>query len=150
MTLIIIPPIFGNNLINYITYVFILILLIKIFNLGGIIISNVTITQKGPEGVTYGLTFRVHVKVQNSLDEKITNVKAVSQGFNYDFGEIGANRNVLTSCEISIPTIEEYKKDFGEDAKLCRIFNLGKIVLTYVYKGEEFTVQSNELNISIC
>lgn len=141
---------FGNNLINYIIYVFILILLIKIFNLGGIIISNVNITQKGPEGATWGVNFTVHVKVQNPLDEKITNVKAVSQHFNYDFGEISANRNVLTSYEISMPTIEQLKEDFGKDVKLCRVFNSGKITLTYVYKGEEFTVESNELNISIC
>ncbi len=106
--------------------------------------------QKGPIKVTHGLNFKVHVQIQNNLEGKITDVKAVSQFFVHDFGEIDANRTLMTSYEAVLPSIETLKKDFGENVKLSDVFHLGKITLNYVYNGESFTVYSNELNLSIC
>ena len=74
-------------------------------------------------------------EVENDSDSIIENVVATSQSFTHDFGSI------------DIPSIDDLRKDFGEDASLPDTLRLGNVNLKYTKNNKNYEVFSNSLEI---
>ena len=86
-------------------------------------------------------------EVENDSDSLIENVVATSQSFTHDFGSIDAFNSKSVSFSIKIPSIDDLRKDFGEDASLPDTLRLGNVNLKYTKNNENYEVFSNSLEI---
>lgn len=85
--------------------------------------------------------------VENNSDNVITNVKAISQMENNDFGDIEPNSSKSFNFNFKIPSLEDVKRDFGEDATVPNPYIIGPVTLTYKTENNSYSVKSNSLEI---
>ena len=110
---------------------------------------TVSAVQSGPSSSQEGSTITLTWKVTNNGKADITNVQASSQEEDYDFGTIGPGETKTHTFTMRIPTTEELRIDFDENATVSNPFFIGGFGLSYSISGQEHTIQSNSIEIPL-
>ena len=110
---------------------------------------SVSAVQSGPSSSQEGTTITLTWKVTNNGNANITNVQASSQEENFDFGTIAPGETKTHTFTMRIPTTEEVKQDFDENATVSNPFFIGGFGLSYSISGQEHTTQSNSIEIAL-
>ncbi|MGB9838465.1 CARDB domain-containing protein [Methanothermobacter sp.] len=111
--------------------------------------ARIIATQTGPESAKPGSDITLKCRIRNDGTGPARNVKVTSQDFERSFDVIGAGEEVEFQVQIHIPTEEEVKIDFGEDAKLSNPFFIGGFSVTYTDSSGKHSLNSNSLEIPL-
>ncbi|MCG2828614.1 hypothetical protein [Methanothermobacter sp. K4] len=111
--------------------------------------ARIIATQTGPESARPGTNITVKCRIRNDGAGPARNVKVTSQDFERSFDVIGAGEEVEFQVQIYIPTEEEVKMDFGENATLSNPFFIGGFSVTYTDLSGKHSLNSNSLEIPL-
>jgi len=111
--------------------------------------ARIVATQRGPETARPGSNITVTCKIKNEGKGPAKNVKVLSQDFERSLDVIEAGEEVEFQVQIYIPTEEEVKEDFGENATLSNPFFIGGFSVTYTDLSGKHSLNSNSLEIPL-
>ncbi len=112
--------------------------------------SNKTVVaiQSGPAHASEGSKIDITWAVKNDANSTITNVKAIDQNFDYNFGSLAPGESKSVNYSLYIPTINDLKSagfDVNEDS--MDEFLIGGFGLSYSMDGQDYTIKSNDITI---
>lgn len=110
---------------------------------------GISVIQEGPSSADYGKNVSIKWTVTNKGSQPITNVNGTSQDFNYNFGTIKPGESKSITFKMSIPSLDQVKNDFGDDATVPNPFIIGGFHLSYNLNGKLNEVTSNSLSIPL-
>lgn len=111
--------------------------------------ARIVATQAGPETAKPGTNITLKCKLRNDGEGPAKNVKVSSQDFERSFSVIGPGEQVEFQVQIYIPTEEEVKKDFGDDATLSNPYFIGGFGVSYTDMTGKHSTNSNNLEIPL-
>ena len=112
--------------------------------------SNKTVVaiQSGPAHASEGSKIDITWAVKNDANSTITNVKAIDQNFDYNFGSLAPGESKSVNYTLYIPTINDLKSagfDVNDDS--MDEFLIGGFGLSYSMDGQDYTIKSNDITI---
>lgn len=108
--------------------------------------NNVVAILDGPSSASEGSMITVKWTVTNKGSAQITNVKAISQYGDYDFGNIASGESKSTSFEI--PSYGPYEDESNESDDDKSLF-IGGFSLEYDFNGKHYQINSNSIEVSL-
>lgn len=112
--------------------------------------SNKTVVaiQSGPAHASEGSKIDITWAVKNDANSTITNVKAIDQNFDYDFGSLAPGESKSVNYTLYIPTINDLKSaGFDVNDDIMDEFLIGGFGLSYSMNGQDYTIKSNDITI---
>ena len=103
-------------------------------------VNNVIATQDGPSEAEKGSEITVVWTVTNKGSSPITNVKAVSQFGEYNFGSLTPGESRTTSFQVPTSGPIEDNPD---------ILFIGGFALEYDFKGKHYKMNSNPIEVKL-
>lgn len=112
--------------------------------------SNKTVVaiQSAPANASEGSKIEITWAVKNDANSTITDVKGVDQNFNYTFGSLAPGESKSVNYSLYIPTINDLKSaglDINNES--MDEFFIGGFSLSYSMDDENYTINSNDINI---
>lgn len=111
--------------------------------------KTVVAIQSGPAHAKEGSKVLITWAVKNDENSTITNVKAIDQNFDYDFGSLAPGESKSVNYTLYIPTINDLKSagfDVNDDSDWNEFF-IGGFRLSYSMDGKDYSINSNNLTI---
>lgn len=112
--------------------------------------SNKTVVaiQSGPAHAKEGSKIDITWAVKNDANSTITNVEAVDQNFDYNFGSLAPGESKSVNYTLYIPTINDLKSaGFDVSDESMEEFFIGGFALSYSMNGQNYTINSNNITI---
>jgi len=111
--------------------------------------ARIVATQEGPETAKPGTNITLKCKLKNDGEGPAKNVKVLSQDFERSFSVIGPGEEVEFQVQLYIPTEEEVKREFGDDATLANPYFIGGFAVTYRDMTGKHSTKANNLEIPL-
>jgi uncharacterized protein YpuA (DUF1002 family) len=130
--------------------IILMILVVLIISIGATYAQDVLATQKGPSQSEKGQNITIIYTITNNGNQDIFNVTVADQNFYKFFGTIKSGSKKIFTEKVYIPTDNELKEDFGDDATVSNPFFIGGIGVTYQdASGKTFGINSNSISIPL-
>lgn len=111
---------------------------------------DVTAKMTGPSTAKKGSSVTINCVVTNKGSKSVKNVMAHTQGSVQDLGTLNAGQTKNFNWNVYIPTDEEVKQDFGDNATVSNPFYIGGFAVTFTdSNGSKHTINSNSLEIKL-
>lgn len=111
--------------------------------------AKIIATQIGPRSAKPGTNVTIKCRIKNEGTGPAKNVTIASQDFERTFKVIGAGKEVEFEAQIYIPTEEEIKIEFGEEARLTSPYFIGGFGVTYTDLRGKHSLTSNPVEIPL-
>lgn len=110
---------------------------------------KISFSQYGPKSIDGKSEIEIKWVVENNSKFDLTDVKAFAQFGEYEFGDIRSLSKAEHIILMPIPSIENLKKEFGENIQMKDPFFVGSSKLEYTIGNETFQISSNDLEIPL-
>lgn len=109
---------------------------------------DIVAVQSGPASAKEGSDIMITWAIRNEGKNPITNVKAVDQNYNYNFGTLNPGESKSIKYSLHIPSAKDMRDagfaiDENEDDELF----IGGFSLSYSMNGKNYHINSNSITI---
>ena len=111
--------------------------------------AKLVATQSGPESAKPGTNVTITCRIKNTGSGPARKIEVSSQDFDKSFEIIEAGDEVEFQELIYIPTEEEIKMDFGDDATLSNPFFIGGFGVQYTDVTGKHSITANSIEIKL-
>ena len=87
----------------------------------------------------------IEIIVENNRNEFIENVSVVSQNIHQKFDLIHPRSLKTITYSLTVPSVDDLRKDFGDDTVLSDKLEIPPVTLNYSIGMESFQLKSNSL-----